>query len=29
MAERRIVEQTGEGIVCYISNYPWLNGQVR
>lgn len=26
MAERRIVDQTGEGIVCYISNYSWLDG---
>ncbi len=26
MAERRIVEQTGEGIVCLISNYSWLDG---
>lgn len=26
MAERRIVEQTGAGIVCYISNYSWLDG---
>jgi predicted helicase len=26
MAERRIAEQTGEGIVCYISNYSWLDG---
>jgi predicted helicase len=24
MAERRIVERTGEGIVCFISNYSWL-----
>lgn len=26
MVERRIVEQTGKGIVCYISNYSWLDG---
>jgi hypothetical protein len=26
MAERRIVERTGKGIVCYISNYSWLDG---
>ena len=26
IAERRIVEQTGRGIVCYISNYSWLDG---
>lgn len=26
MAERRIVEQTGQGVVCYISNYSWLDG---
>ncbi len=26
MAERRIVEKTGEGIVCLISNYSWLDG---
>lgn len=26
MAERRIVEMTGEGVVCYISNYSWLDG---
>lgn len=26
MAERRIVEQTGRGVVCYISNYSWLDG---
>ncbi len=24
MAERRIVEQTGEGIICFISPYAWL-----
>lgn len=27
MAERRIIEQTGEGVVCYISNYSWLDGR--
>ena len=27
MAERRIVERTGQGIVCYISNYSWLDGR--
>jgi hypothetical protein len=26
MAERRIVERTGRGIVCFISNYSWLDG---
>src|SRR5208337_2672331 len=26
MAERRIVERTGQGVVCYISNYSWLDG---
>lgn len=26
IAERRIVEKTGAGIVCYISNYSWLDG---
>ncbi|MGB7413128.1 MAG: type ISP restriction/modification enzyme, partial [Thermosynechococcaceae cyanobacterium] len=26
MAERRIVEQTGEGVICFISNYSWLDG---
>ena len=26
MGERRIVERTGEGIVCFISNYSWLDG---
>jgi hypothetical protein len=26
MAERRIVERTQEGIVCFISNYSWLDG---
>lgn len=26
MAERRIAENTGQGIVCFISNYSWLDG---
>jgi hypothetical protein len=26
MAERRIVDQTGRGVVCFISNYSWLDG---
>jgi predicted helicase len=26
IAERRIVEQTGRGVVCFISNYSWLDG---
>ena len=26
MAERRIVEKSGEGIICFISNYSWLDG---
>ncbi len=26
MAERRIVEKSGRGIVCFISNYSWLEG---
>lgn len=26
MAERRIAEQTGQGVVCFISNYSWLEG---
>ena len=26
MAERRIAEKTGQGIVCLISNYSWLDG---
>ena len=25
MAERRIVERTGEGIICYITDYSWLD----
>ena len=27
MAERRITEKTGRGVVCFISNYSWLDGQ--
>ena len=27
MAERRITERTGEGVVCFISNYSWLDGR--
>ena len=27
MAERKITEDTGEGVVCYISNYSWLDGK--
>ena len=26
MAERRIAESTGQGVVCFISNYSWLDG---
>ncbi len=26
MAERRIVEKSGEGVICFISNYSWLEG---
>ena len=26
MAERRIAERTGQGIICFISNYSWLDG---
>lgn len=26
MAERRIVDMTGQGVVCFISNYSWLDG---
>jgi hypothetical protein len=26
MAEHRIVEKSGEGVVCFISNYSWLDG---
>jgi predicted helicase len=25
MAERRIAEKTGRGIICFISNYSWLS----
>ncbi len=25
MAERRIVEKTGRGVICFISNYSWLD----
>ena len=25
-AERRIAEKTGRGVVCFISNYSWLDG---
>ena len=27
MAERRIAEKTGRGVVCFISNFSWLNGR--
>ncbi|MCY3792433.1 MAG: N-6 DNA methylase, partial [Gemmatimonadetes bacterium] len=27
MAERRITEKTGQGVVCFISNYSWLDGR--
>ena len=27
MAERKITEETGRGVVCYISNYSWLEGK--
>jgi predicted helicase len=27
MAERRIVDQTGYGVICFISNYSWLKGR--
>lgn len=27
MAERRIVERKGEGVVCFISNYAWLDSR--
>ncbi len=27
MAERRITEKTGKGIICFISNYSWLDGR--
>lgn len=26
LAERQIVERSGKGVVCYISNYSWLDG---
>ncbi len=26
MAERRIINQTNKGLVCFISNYSWLDG---
>ena len=26
MAERRIAEKTGQGVICFISNYSWLDG---
>ena len=26
MAERRIAQKTGQGVVCFISNYSWLDG---
>ena len=26
MAERRITEKTGQGVVCFISNYSWMDG---
>ena len=26
MAERRITEKTGQGVVCFISNYSWIDG---
>ena len=26
MAERRIAEQSGRGVICFISNYSWLDG---
>ena len=26
MAERRITEKTGQGVVCFIANYSWLDG---
>ncbi len=27
MAERRVAEKTGRGVVCFISNYSWLDGR--
>ena len=29
MAERRIVEHTSQGLICFISNYSWLEGTSR
>ena len=26
MAERRIAEKTGQGVICFIANYSWLDG---
>ncbi len=26
MAERRITEKTGQGVICFVSNYSWLDG---
>ena len=26
MAERRIAEKTGRGVICFVSNYSWLDG---
>ena len=26
MAERRIADKTGKGVICFISNYSWLDG---
>ena len=26
MAERRVAEKTGQGVICFISNYSWLDG---
>ena len=26
MAERRIAQKTGRGVVCFVSNYSWLDG---
>ena len=26
MAERHITEKTGQGVICFISNYSWLDG---
>ena len=26
MAQRRIAEKTGQGVICFISNYSWLDG---